>query len=231
MADNIDVRDGLGVAAKLASKDVGSLVHATKHILVNTDGTTAINPATETTLAALLARAQMSNLATYSISGTGYPAYATPTDLLIIRGSASKIVRVINMRMLVHTTAAALHFFQYLKRSTANTGGTSTSPAGIPWDSGDAAATAVLNLYTAAPTTGTSLGALSSQYLTSTVPTSVPGLAQTAGVSTTIFQVTNFIKPVTLRGVAESFCINYAGAALPAGFAAQWDVTWTESDT
>jgi hypothetical protein len=44
--------------------------------------------------------------------------------------------------------------------SALDSGGTATNPVGVPLDSQDATATAVVSAYTAAPTAGTSLGTI-----------------------------------------------------------------------
>lgn len=175
---------------------------------------------------AVYEKTRLSGNATYFATGTGYTAYATPTDLFTINGVAGKVVRVITARLLVHTTAAALQTVHWIKRSTANTGGTATQPTGWSIDSADAAPAAVINLYTAAPTTGDVVGRYYNSVLT-VVPTSVPGIYTAAQILA--LQSTQMAKTIVLRGVAESFCCNWNGAALPAGFTATWEVTWNES--
>lgn len=161
--------------------------------------------------------------------GTGYAAYATPTDMLTISGSATKIIRITNALMRIGTTAGALQKLFFVKRTAVNTGGTATQPAASKLDSASVPATAVLNLYSAAPA---GLGAgttISESPVVTTVLTAAPA----------VFQLISAIPqpgaqtlhtPVTLRGAAESLCLNWAGAALPGGFTATWEILWTESD-
>jgi hypothetical protein len=169
---------------------------------------------------------------TYGVSATGYAAYATPTDMVGIRGSASNIIRVTGLRFQVHSTAAAGIALHFIKRSTANTGGTLTNPAGVPYDSTSPAPTAVVDLYTAAPTTGAAAGTVQVTESVSAVATVAPvnaalygGTALYAGPGLVSFQ-----QPILLRGIAEALYINFAGAAIPAGFSAAWGVEWTESN-
>lgn len=75
---------------------------------------------------------------------------------LQIIGSATTIVRVTRIQFSKPSTAQAPLIFT--KNSAAATGGTSTTPAIIPLDSADVAATAVIRLYTVAPTPGASVG-------------------------------------------------------------------------
>lgn len=172
--------------------------------------------------------ANKDGLPAYFATGTGYTAYATPTDLFCISGAAGKVVRIASMRLHVQTTSGALQTVHWIKRSTANTGGTATQPTGWPVDSSDPAHAAVINLYTAAPTTGTAIGRYYNPALT-TATTAVPGIYTVAQVLSA--QSTALAKSVTLRGPDESLCCNWNGAALPAGFTATWEVTWTESTT
>lgn len=163
---------------------------------------------------------------TYFATGTGYTAYATPTDLFTISGASNKIVKIVLMRLLVQTTSGALQTVHWIKRGTANTGGTATQPTGFAMDSVDPAHSATINLYTAAPTTGDVVGRNYNSVLT-TATTAVPGIF--TGVNLLTTQSTTFAKTITLRGANESFCCNWNGAALPAGFTATWEVQWTES--
>lgn len=152
---------------------------------------------------------------------------ATPTDVAQIIGSATKIIRV--MRVFAQGGATAKSGSMdcsIVKRSTADTGGTSTVVPGVPLDSNDAAATAVVRQYTANPALGTSLGRIASAYLTfsngstfSTTPTplEIP-LPLQGGV-----------QGVVLRGAAEALCINLNGQALPAtGMTFSFTYEWTE---
>jgi hypothetical protein len=176
--------------------------------------------------------AHRSPLSTYSAEGVSYTAYATPTDLFGIRGSATKIIRVLNMRLQVHSTSAAGYQAFFVKRSTANTGGTLTNPTAVKYDSADAAATAVIDLYTAAPTTGDSAGTLRAAESVSAVATVAPAITSLYGITAALVATPNtisFVKPVTLRGVNEALYLNWGGAAIPAGFSAAWAVEWTES--
>jgi hypothetical protein len=132
--------------------------------------------------------------------------------------------------MQVNTTAAGVATLHYLKRSAANTGGTATNPAGVPLDANDAAASGVLSVYTAAPTTGTLAGKLFIQSQGTVAATSAPAFFgfSTGGAPGLATMVADLRKPIILRGVAQSFCVNFDGAALPAGFSAIWTIEWVE---
>jgi hypothetical protein len=151
---------------------------------------------------------------------------ATATDVLVLNGSATKTIRVTRAGILGTATAASIYDLYLTKRTTANTGGTSTAPVATPSDTSDAAATATLALYTANPSalgTGVTLEA-SKVYL--------PAGATPAGAGTVrefTFGNRNDKAPV-LRGVAQSIAFNFAGAAVPAGASLYLVIEWTEDD-
>jgi hypothetical protein len=163
--------------------------------------------------------------ATYRASGVGYAGYVTPTDMIAITGSATKTVAIVNFGLQIQSTAAALQTLYFIKRSAANTGGTATNPTAFALDSTNAAATAVVNLYSAAPAgLGAAVGTvLPLQFSSSTLTTA--GAQTSLGTATSLLDLR---QPVILRGVAESLALNYNGAALTAGFAATWFVEWIE---
>lgn len=170
----------------------------------------------------------LDNETTYFGYGTGYAAYATPTDMLTISGSSTKIIRIMAAVMRIGTTSASLQKLYFVKRTAANTGGTSTTPTPSKLDSASPAASAVLRLYTAIPDTlgtGTTLGEAN---VVTAVLTAAPGVFQLA---TPVRQADTITihTPVILRGASEFLCLNWGGAALPAGFTATWEILWTES--
>lgn len=165
--------------------------------------------------------------ATYAVTGTGYTAYATPTDMLVIKGSASKTIAILAMTLRVNTTTAGLQTVFWIKRSAADTGGTLTNPTPIPYDSANAAATAVVELYTAAPTLGAAVGTIAYHSAATAVLTGAPGLFLMTNNALQGNAIT-LTQPITLRGVAEELAINWNGAALPGGFTAQYDIEWIE---
>src|SRR5204863_4895248 len=97
--------------------------------------------------------------ATYGASITGLVVAASATDIFAITGSATKIVRITRLRISGVRTTGTDTDIQLIKRSTANTGGTSTNPTKVAYDSNDPASTATINAYTANPTgLGTAIG-------------------------------------------------------------------------
>jgi hypothetical protein len=153
---------------------------------------------------------------------------ATPTDIFTIQGSASKLVTVTEMSCSgTVATAAASPDLSFIKRSTANLTGTSTSPTGVPNDSNSAAATAVVKAYTVNPgTLGTAVGTIRSAKLP--LPLVTGG---TMSILRVQFGDSPFEQPVILRGVAQTLAIGGGGVALGGANQVSLDcnVTWTEN--
>lgn len=145
----------------------------------------------------------------YSASFTAVASAATATDLACILGSASKTVRVTRIEVSGTMTLSAAVSVQLIKRSAANTGGTSASLTLVPLDSTNAAATASAVSYTANATAlGASVGTVrSTRY-------NVP----TAGGVVSAPVVWDFgdrpAQAVILRGVAQELCINLSSTTL-----------------
>lgn len=150
---------------------------------------------------------------------------ATPTDIITITGSATKTVRIFSIELSTTQTTQSTNTFFLVKRSTANTVGTSTTPTVVPVDSNDAAGTAVVRQYTANPTLGTLVGNVAVQRVFG----SVPGATATAGSGYTFdFWQDGAGKGIVLRGTTQVLSINFAGAALPVGFSVSATITWME---
>lgn len=159
--------------------------------------------------------------ATYSATILGLAVAALATDIFTITGSASKTVRINRVMVAGTQTAGAVTEVQLVKRSTADTGGTSTAPARVPLDSGDAAATAVVAAYTANPgALGTLVGAVSADKVL------VP--ATTAQPDKKVWTFGGLVKPLVLRGAAEQLAVNLNGVTVTGG---SFDITveWTEA--
>jgi len=161
---------------------------------------------------------------TYSATCFGNMA-SSPTDVATLYGSATKTIRVIRVFLsLSQTTAGTPAGAPALfKRSSVNTGGTSTVPAIVSHDSADAAATATPRSYTANPT---SLGTFVGMFWNSFV---FAGAPSTASASTQVELKFGELpgKAIVLRGVAQGIVINFAGITVSGGI---YLVTfeWTE---
>ena len=173
--------------------------------------------------------------AIYMASGSFTPV-ATPTDLVTIFGSASKIVRVRSMRIGTTNTAAGSQIFLLIKRSAVDTGGTAVSATLVPGDSANSAATATVQHYTAnAAGLGTAVGTINTLKVASPVlvPATFAGIVQQSEVEVlpSYGQHSGLPQPITLRSASEGLAINFNGAALVSGQIHTYNVVWTEEAT
>jgi hypothetical protein len=167
-----------------------------------------------------------SNKPTYSVSGPPItPPAATPTDIVTLYGSATKVVRILRIVLNSTQTTLGINDWFIIKRSTVNTGGASTAVTPVPHDSNFPASTATNLRYTANPTAlGTLVGNAAIVNIVS--PPSAPGTSGTAYVPY-VFDFTN--DPIVLRGVAQGVAINFNGAALPAGLSVNYHIVYRET--
>lgn len=150
--------------------------------------------------------------ATYSAGFAALAPAITATDILEIIGSATKTVRILRIQISGVATAAGAYNVQLIKRSTAATGGTSTSATIVPHDSANAAGTAVVKGYTANPTVGIIVGIARSQRVTvSTGAGAIP-------IVPVVFDFTTRNgQGIVLRGIAQTLCLNLAGVTMTGG--------------
>lgn len=147
---------------------------------------------------------------------------AAATDIFTIAGANGKTVRVTSLRLSGIAGTAVTVSASIVKRSAANTGGTSTAPTAVPLDSASPAAAVTLAAYTDNPTTsGTTVGIIATEKLTLPLTTTVVGKG--AAVD---FGIRNS-QPVVLRNGAESLAVNLNGVTV-SGPKINLDVEWTE---
>lgn len=147
---------------------------------------------------------------------------ATPQDVFTITGSATRVVRVIRMGLSALQTTAGMNSWQIIKRSSANTSGTSASVAKVPIDDAYPAATATVLQYTVNPTAGTAIGAIWSGRVAAPAP------ATAVGNTEKIIELSSMGQLATLTGTTDVLAWNFNGAALPAGLSITPWVVWTE---
>lgn len=168
-----------------------------------------------------------STKATYMASTAfGAPPAAT-TDHFQLYGSGSKTITIEKLE--VAYTGGGNNVIPtkcfLIKRSTANSGGTATTLTAVPLDSTSAAATAVAKVYTANPTTGSSVGQISSSLL------NVNPLLSGANPPPRIvlYDARLASRPIILRGTSEGLVANFNGVIpdCPAP-SLSYTITWTE---
>jgi hypothetical protein len=166
--------------------------------------------------------------ASYSAAITGLVAPSGSTDLFTITGSASKTVRITRIGISATQSNQNIVNLVLLKRSSANSGGASTSLTAVPHDSQNPAASAIISGYTANPSTlGTLVGNLRVDKLF--IPATTPsGSAGIGSVAVLIIEFGN--RPsqgLVLRGTNEVVAINLNGTTIN-GSSFDAYIEWTE---
>ena len=161
---------------------------------------------------------------TYSLGLLGIATAASPTDVIVMRGSATKLIRlrsiVINSATSGSNSSAPIAI---IRRTAANTGGTATTPALGQHDTSDPVPTAVVSLYSANPS---GLGASSGQPIHAgrvTCPTSAVNLDRL-----TFQYAWQNDKAIVLNGVNDFIAINFGGAAIAGTPTFDADLLWSE---
>ena len=174
--------------------------------------------------------AQDSIASTYSVMSIGIVPAAAPTDVFCLTGSATRTLRVKQVRV-AGTAATAINITTYLmKHSVANTGGTAaaTEATGLasitPMDSSFAAATGTAVAYTANPTIDATRVFLSA--ITHLLP--VTTTAVSAPAATWLFDPPSSFSPVVLRGVAQQLCVGYNAVTTPSSGVVSVNMIFTE---
>ena len=148
---------------------------------------------------------------------------ASATDIFNFKGSGTKTIyiRKIKWKQANLSTTGAFNIY-LVKRSTANSGGTSSAITAVPLDSNFSSATASGVYYTANPSSlGTSLGTITHIYCH--ISTTFYSYDQS-----TLFDSTKGGAPIVLRGTSESVSVNYNGVTDAIGTSAAIDIEWSE---
>lgn len=162
---------------------------------------------------------------TYRATISGLAAVTGCTDLFTLTAGANicRLERV-EISGTIATTALNLDVIG-LKRSTANSGGASTTPTITPLDPNDPAATAVVNAYTANPASlGTLVGNVRSDKILLPVAPALPDrLIWIFG--------DHPAKTVMLRAANQVFAVNLNGQAIATATLLDIAIEWTEDLT
>lgn len=163
-----------------------------------------------------------SSKATYAASIDYFTPYATPTDVMTIGGSASKTVKIHKIIMSGTQTTAGINKWYLIKRSTADTSGTSSAATIVPLDSTSAAATGTVKKWTAAPTIAGTVGTVR------TLSVLAPAPASVSPADLVLFDDMHTGQPIVLRGTAEEVALNFNGTAVPSGLSISLTAYTTE---
>jgi len=174
------------------------------------------------------------NTASYAATFVGLVGVAAATDIVTITGATNRVVKVARITISGIATAAAVADVQIVRRTTANTGGTSGSVT--PVQRGDLlrdtsgnivsyAAQATVLTYTANPTLGTATAPSGG-----TLAAAKMSIGTASGTTSTPL-VFDFTAPgmsqPTLRGAADVLAINLNGGTY-AGNAYTGTIEFTE---
>lgn len=156
-----------------------------------------------------------STKATYLAGSGPFTAASSATDIWNMTGSGTKTVKILAIWMQVVDTGTTpnAQIYNLIRRSAANSGGTSTSISAYATDTNFAAATATLKYYTANPAgLGTAVGTLYSTYVIN-VGTGLNMAHQTLpGVK--VFDAALAGAPIVLRGTSDILAIHANGASI-----------------
>jgi hypothetical protein len=152
---------------------------------------------------------------TFRYALTGITPVATPTDFLVIQGSATVTGRIKTIYIDGHATAAGKIPVQFMRRSTAGTLGSAVLNAITPMKHGPNDAAPALTVSYVSTANYTTLGTLVAQggvrrlFLnTDAAGANLPALWAFADQQD---------KPILVEGTSDFLCVNFNGAALPTG--------------
>lgn len=159
---------------------------------------------------------------TFSATKLALAPAASATDFLTVNGAAGFNISIKRVICNGVSTANASALVQVVKRSTADTGGTSTTSTNVPYSSSVGAGHAVVKTYTVNPgALGTAIGTLAVKFLTTDTLASA-----TINNADMIFDFTS--QPVVLRSAAETLALNANAASFTAGASLNCNVEWSE---
>lgn len=159
---------------------------------------------------------------TYSASVLGLIPAATPTDVFTLTGSNTKTIRVTKISFSATQNTSAIRDILLIKRSTANSGGTSTGATAVPHDTNSSSATATALSYTANPTLGTTVGTIrATKYA---IPSTNPNSSST--IVEWLFGDSP-AQAIVLRGTSQVLAVNLNGITT-AGGSFNINFEWTE---
>ena len=163
----------------------------------------------------------------YRYAGAALAPVATPTDVIVIMGSATKTVWVKRIKITGAATAAGTMPILAVRRSDAGTVGSAvlTGITGAKIDSTQDAATGVVSTVGTAnyTTVGTTAGNVASGRLQMTA------LATGLAAFPVVWEfASREDKGIALRGILQFLCVNLAGAALPSGGVIDYEIETEE---
>lgn len=206
-------------------EEVSSRGNQIVELIGGTDGTPIGNTGNAMNVTGTVLTAPVASIYdTYSAAAVGLVPGLLATDIFTISGSATKTVKITRIEISATQTTLSAANLILVSRSTANTGGTSTTVAGVEHSSPGGSSTAVVRAYTANPAAlGTSLGPIRAARAI------IPAL--TGNLAPNLVTWTFGDRPseaITLTGTGELLAVNLNGLTV-AGGVFDISVEWTET--
>jgi hypothetical protein len=137
-------------------------------------------------------------------------AASSTTDNAVMPGNASNTVLLTAIKVTCTQTAAGNISVEVIKRSTADTVGTSAAMTAVPDDSNYSAAVSAPLSYTGTgPTVGTPVGDIDNAQ--------IGCMAAATATPNDIYILNRRQKPIVLRGTAQQVAVNTGNAAISGG--------------
>lgn len=152
-------------------------------------------------------------------ASTNVASASSATDIAVLPGNATNTVLVYRVQVTCTQTIAGIITLQLIKRSAADTSGTSSAMTVVPDDSNYASGVSAPLKYTANPTTGTAVGNLDAALF---------GCMATGTTSPNDIYIFKPAKPIVLRGTAQQLAVNLNGTTVSGG---SFDVTFDYAET
>jgi hypothetical protein len=216
--------DTTGRQVMVGAAATGAAVTGNPVLIGGSDGSNAQAIATTTTGVVKVEIQSEVSKAVYGAAVRSLSPPATPTDMITITGSGTKTIRVLRVILSATQNTGASQEFLIIKRSTANSGGTSSTATNVPYATSFAAASATVRSYTVNPSSlGTSVGTVN------VVKFFVPA-GGTAQRNDYVFDFSNngLYPGIVLSGTSEVLALNFNGAALPTSLNIDCTVEWSE---
>lgn len=148
-------------------------------------------------------------------------AASSTTDVAVMPGNATNTAILTRIIVTCTQTTAGVLNIEVLKRSTADTSGTSAGMTAIPDDANYSAAVSAPLSYTGTgPTVGTPIGDIDNAQI---------GCLAAATAGANDVYVFRPAKPIVLRGTAQQVALNLGGAVTGGNVTVTWE--WMESTT
>jgi len=162
---------------------------------------------------------------TYRVNAADITTFAAnATDVLTVSNpvGSNKTLRITRVQITGDANAAGTIDFYTYKRTALNTGGTSTAPAIVQYDTKDPVPTGISALYTANPTLGAGVIAAADLYVLPAAATT--GYPMAPWIED--FGTRNTRSMILQPGECFSFGLN--GQAIPAGLKLYAGIEWYE---